>query len=74
MPLVLYLNVGIDLSDDMQISFGLGISKLEFNINNEHERTNFELNVVAICLIYLIQKLRRKVQIEKDREVEMQLG
>lgn len=61
----LYLSVGLDLSNSIDMKFNFGISKFDFNINLEHERAEINFNLVAFALIYWIDKLTKKVKEEK---------
>ena len=62
----LYLTIGLDFSNSFDIKFGAGISKLDFNINREVDRTEVILNFVAFGFIYWIDKLIHKIKEEKD--------
>ena len=61
----LYLSVGLDLSNSIDMEFDVGISKFNFNINREHERAEINFNLVAFGLIYWIDKLVRRIKTEK---------
>ena len=60
----LYLTVGLNLTDSVTFDFGAGISKFDFNFNNEKERLELDFNLVAFGLIYWIEKLRKKIRTE----------
>jgi hypothetical protein len=60
----LYVSVGLDLSTSIEMKFNLGISKFDFNINREQERTQINFNLLAFGLIYWIDKLMKKVKAE----------
>jgi hypothetical protein len=45
---------------------GSGISKLDLNINNQHERADINFNLIAFGLIYWIDKLMKKSRTEKQ--------
>lgn len=62
----LYVSVGLDLSTSIEMKFNFGISKFDFNINREQERTEMHFNLVAFGLIYWIDKLMAKVKTEKQ--------
>ena len=70
----LYINIGIDLTDGLNMTLGTGISKVELNINREHERISFSFNLVAIALVYWINTLRMKRNAEKARAVELEFS
>jgi hypothetical protein len=61
----LYLSIGLDLSNSIDMKFDVGISKFDFNINREHERAEINFNLVAFALIYWIDKLMKKIKEEK---------
>jgi len=60
-----YISVGLDLSKSVDVTFNFGISKLDLNINNEHERADISFNLVEFGLIYWIDKLTKKIKTEK---------
>jgi hypothetical protein len=60
----LYISAGLDLSESFELKFGAGISKFDFNFNNEEGRVEVNLNFVALGLIMLITKQRKKVEQE----------
>ena len=60
----LYLTIGLDLTDSIKFSFGAGISKFDFNFNNEKDRLEVNFNLVAFALIYWIDKIMKKVKEE----------
>jgi hypothetical protein len=57
-----YLTIGLDLTDSVNFGFGAGISKFDFNFNNEKDRLEVDFNLVAFALIYWIDKLMKKVK------------
>lgn len=59
-----YLTIGLNLTDSIKFGFDAGISKLDFNFNNEEDRLEFDFNLVAFALIYWIDKLMKKVKEE----------
>jgi hypothetical protein len=59
-----YFTIGLDLTNSIHFDFGIGISKIEFNFNNEKDRLEIDFNLVAIWLIYWIDKLMKKVKEE----------
>ena len=60
-----YLTLGLDLSKSFEIAFGFGISGFNFEINEQLNDTVINLNLVALGLIYWIDKLRKKIKEEK---------
>lgn len=66
----IYLTVGLDLTDSFNFSYGAGISKFSFNFNLEKDRLELDLNLVAVCLVYWIERLIKRVKEENEvREV-----
>ena len=60
----LYLTIGLDLTDSIKLDFGAGISKFDFNLNNEKDRLEVDFNFVAFAVIFWIDKLMKKVKEE----------
>ena len=60
----LYLTIGLDLTDSIKLDFGAGISKFDFNLNNEKDRLEVDFNLVAFAVIFWINKLMKKVKEE----------
>jgi hypothetical protein len=69
-----YLSVGLDFSNSLDIKFDIGISKFDFNVNREYERTEISFNLVAFGLVYRINKLMKKVKVEKDNTEIASIG
>jgi len=61
-----YFSIGLDLSESIKFGVGAGISSFNFNFNNQTERLELDFNVVAIALIYWIDKLMKKVKEENS--------
>ncbi len=66
----LYLSVGLDLSNSIDMKLDIGISKFDFNINREHRRVEINFNVVAFVFIYWIDKLKGKI---KDLKINIEI-
>lgn len=62
----IYLTVGFDFSNSIEISFGFGISGFNIGINQEPGEAIINLNLVAFGLIFWIEKLRKKIRVEKE--------
>ena len=60
----LYLTIGLDLTDSIKLDFSAGISKFDFNLNNEKDRVEVDFNLVAFAVIFWIDKLMKKVKEE----------
>lgn len=69
-----YLTVGVDLTKSVNMDLGFGISKFNFNFNHEKEKLEFDFNLVALVLIYWIDKLMNKVKEEKDAVIISSVG
>ena len=69
-----YLSLGLDFSKSIEITFEFGISKFDFNINREHERTAVGLNLVALGLIYWINKLIKNSQAKRQNIIIASVG
>jgi hypothetical protein len=59
-----YFTIGLDLTDSITFGFGAGISKFDFNFNTENDRLEVDFNIVALALIYWIDKLMKKAKDE----------
>jgi hypothetical protein len=57
-----YLTIGLDLTHTTTFGFDLGFSTFDFNINNEKEKIEIDINLVALSLIYWMDKLMKKVK------------
>ena len=61
-----YFTIGLDLTDVVKFDFGLGLSNFSFNLNNEKDRLEIDFNLIALAVIYWIDKLMKKVKEEKS--------
>ena len=61
-----YLTIGLNLTESFNLTFGAGISKFDFNFNNENERLEVDFNLISLGLIIFIEKLRKSVKEEYD--------
>jgi uncharacterized membrane protein YidH (DUF202 family) len=59
-----YLTINIEMDTSLGIMFGVGISKFQFNFNAENNIFEIDVNLVAIFLIYWIDKLIRRIKEE----------
>ena len=62
----LYFTIGLDLTDIIKFDFGVGVSNFAFNLNKEKERLEIDFNLIALAVIYWIDKLMKKVKEEKS--------
>ncbi|TAL50549.1 MAG: hypothetical protein EPN92_01585 [Chitinophagaceae bacterium] len=44
----IYLTAGLDLTETFNLKFGAGISRFDFNFNNETERLEIDFNFIAL--------------------------
>ena len=61
-----YLSIGLDLTETIKFDFGAGISTFTFNINNEAERLEVNLNLIAFGLIFWVDNRLKKVRAETE--------
>lgn len=58
----LILSIGIDYTNDFNFTFNFSLSEFQFNINSDKELVTVGFNVVAIYLVYLIDKLQQEIE------------
>jgi Ca2+/Na+ antiporter len=58
---------GIDLTESFNVTFGIGFSKFDFNINNESQRLEVHFNFIALALIIFIEKMKKQLKEEQDK-------
>ncbi|MFT3702625.1 MAG: hypothetical protein QM802_09655 [Agriterribacter sp.] len=59
-----YFTIGLDLSTTVETTFGIGVSKIDFNFNTNANRLEIDFNLVALGLIYWIVRLQKRVRNE----------
>jgi hypothetical protein len=59
-----YLTIGLNFTDSIEFGFGIGISVFHFDFNSQSDIIKVDLNLVALALIFWIDKLMRKVKKE----------
>lgn len=59
-----FFSTGLDLTDSIKFNFNMGISRFEFNFNNEEDRLEININLIALAVIYWIDKLMKRVKEE----------
>ena len=69
-----YLSAGVDLTNSIDFKFNLGISAWQININSDNEVVLINLNFVALYLIIFIDKLKKKIIVEKLDDELSQVG
>jgi hypothetical protein len=63
-----YLMAGLDLTESLNLRFGAGVSKFDFNFNNESERLEVTFNFVALGLVIFIEKLKKQIKEDQDKK------
>ncbi len=63
-----YLTAGLDLTQSFVLHFGLGISSLNFYINDGSQQMLVNFNFVALGLIIFIEKLKKQI---KERQEQL---
>ena len=58
----LILSIGIDYTNDFNITFNFSLSEFQFNINSDKELVTVGFNLVAIYLVYLIDKIHQEIE------------
>ena len=58
----LILSIGIDYTNDFNFTFNFSLSEFQFNINSDKELVTVGFNIVAIYLVYLIDKLKQEIE------------
>ncbi|MGN6439654.1 MAG: hypothetical protein ACTHMM_24215 [Agriterribacter sp.] len=69
-----HVSVTIDLTSDIMFGLNASISNIELTINGDNEQTLLGINIVAIWLVYWIDKLMRKAKDENEILVVRQIG
>ncbi len=59
-----YMTINLDFTNSINVSVGFGLSSFKFYINNDQDQFQISLNIVAILIIYWIDKLMSKVKEE----------
>jgi hypothetical protein len=70
----LFLSIGVDLTESLKFTFAFAFTTFQFNINSDNENIVVGLNVLALYLIYFIDKLQAQVENNKKRFNEMQIN
>ena len=63
----LYLTAGLDLTESLNFTFGAGVSKFDFNINNETQRLEVNFNFIALALIIFIERIKKQLKEEQAK-------
>ena len=71
----LFFSIGLDLApNSFNITFGAGISKFELNFNNEEDRLEININLVALAFVYWIDKLMKRIKEESTLRQVSSIG
>ncbi len=65
----LYFVIGVDMTDSVSFDFGVGLSKLDFSINHDHQKAIILINVVACIIANRIMNLQEHVKEEGDADL-----
>jgi hypothetical protein len=60
------LSPGIDLENGFGFTFNFAISKLELFINGNNDAARVEFNLIAIYLVWFIQKIQHAIRSQKS--------
>lgn len=66
----LYISLGIDLTEGIQVTFGAGISRLHFTINGASEKFLLSFNGIAFLLLVWIDRISKKVKEESAQRLD----
>lgn len=69
-----YFSAGLNLTESFNLTFGAGVSKFDFNFNNENERLEVDFNFIALGLIIFIERLKKIVKEENDKNQVSSIG
>ena len=58
----LILSFGVDYTNTFDLTFNFSLSEFQFNINKDKELVTVGFNIVAIYLVYLIDKLQQEIE------------
>ncbi|HMU46356.1 MAG TPA: hypothetical protein PKC72_08315 [Chitinophagaceae bacterium] len=61
----IFFSAGIDITNSFNLLLNLGLSSWQLNINSESEALIINFNLVALFLIVVIGKLKKKIKEEK---------
>lgn len=69
-----YVSIGLDFSHAFEWDFGAGISTFTLNINKDPELFKVDINLIALGLIFWIDKLMQKMKQAMDLEEVRTIG
>jgi hypothetical protein len=70
----LVLSIGVDLTESFKFTFDFAFTTFQFDINSDNENIAVGLNVLALYLIYFIDRLQEQVENSKKRFNEIQIN
>jgi len=62
----LLLSLGVDLTSGFNLTFNFSIPAFQFDINQETETLNIGFNLIAVFLVYYIDKLQKDIELKKE--------
>jgi hypothetical protein len=60
-----YLSIGLDFSGGADLTFGAGVSKLTIAINGEPDTTTVNINLIALLILFWLDRIIKKIKEEK---------
>jgi hypothetical protein len=67
----IHLSIGLDLTDSFNFIFNVGISSWQITVNGDSQALGFSFNLVALFLIFWIEKLKSKMEKEQiEKQIE----
>lgn len=65
-----FISAGLDLTDSLFLMFNFGVSQWQITINGNKEILILNFNVVALFLVFFIEKLRKEISREQaERQI-----
>ncbi len=58
----LLFSIGIDYTNDFKFNFNFSLCEFQFNINSDKEMATIGINIIAIYLVYYINKLQQEIE------------
>ena len=70
----IFLSAGLDLTDELKFKFNVGLSAWKVNINSDNPALFVNLNLFALFLIILIERLQKKIEEIQTKEQVSLIG
>lgn len=61
-----FISLGVDLADDIKFDFGVGLSKVQINLNAGAELFNFKINIISLGIIIWISQVLHQLKVESQ--------